>query len=212
MKRYQLSIVIVLALLTVAEGVLAGKRDKKPEKEKKEFVAKPMRYGITAFLTGGYTTKDPKFHDYVGFQEVGDRLVYGGGLALEIYPKQTYALGLNVEYVFKQIPDTQLKDVKGMVFSGSFTYYTRILRRTMPYGKVSLGIASLSWPQFDGGDDYDLGTHMVLRFGLGLFTHTGSFTNTRFEIYFNLMDSGGMELLEDYGPYVGVSVGFGVPF
>ncbi|UCG60850.1 MAG: hypothetical protein JSV52_11025 [Candidatus Zixiibacteriota bacterium] len=212
MKRYVQLIVIPLLVLVVTQEVAAGKRDKRPEKVKKEFVAKPMKYGFTAFLTGGYTTKDPKFHDVTGFQEVGDRLVYGGGVSFEVYPKQVYAVGFSFEYLFKQIPETQLKDVRAVVYSGTFAYFPRVLRRTMPYGRVSLGFASLTWPEYLGGDNMDMGTHMVFRLGIGLFTHTGSFTNTRFEVYYNLMSSDGLDLIKDYGPYLGVSIGVGIPF
>ncbi len=213
--RFIRNIFVLIAVLLLSIGTAnAGKRDKPPEKTKTEYVAKPLNWNITVNFASGVVTGGIDWDRALDEEatEFSNRVIYGGGASLDIYPRPVYALGVNFEYIFKQTAEKRYRDIRAMLWSASFIYNFTQPRKTVPFGKVSIGSASIWWPSYSDGDDWDLGSHSFFRIGFGLFTHTHSFTNTRFEIHYTRIQGGDCDLLDKYGKYFGIDLGVGIPF
>ena len=212
--RYLLVVIMILAF--AGESSMARRRDKRPERKKKEFTIKPLEFCVTAFITLGYSTANADF----GFDDVdefdlddvryNDRMIYGGGLSFDLYPNQKFGLGFTYEAVYKSTTAQEDSDVKGVAFTGNVMYNFRQLQQSIPYGKLSVGYISINRPR-DDGPDTDMGSPLQIRVGFGLLMHTGAHTITRFELYYNLVSSDDVAV-NTYGEYVGVQMGVGVPF
>lgn len=193
--------VLAVIIFLLCQPCAWGEKKDKQLRESNEPILRQINFNIVPFLTAGKTTgKASEYLEYLS-DNFADKILYGGGLSLYHHPHPRYAIGLNFEYLIKDIPETYLDPARGFQYSVSFIYFLRSMHKSRPYGRIDLGILSAKVPNYpQDGEDMDLGSHEVFRFGLGLFTFTSTFTNTRFELYYKRAFSEGHRI-EDYFNY-----------
>jgi len=208
----------MLALILCQPSVWGGKIDRLPEESSKPNV-RQIKFNVVPFLTVAKTTgKASEYLEYLS-DNFADKILYGGGVGFYYHPHPGYAVGLNVEYLVKDIPETDLDAARGFQYSGSFILFLRELHKAMPYLRAEFGVVTAKVPNYpQDGENMDLGSHPVIRLGFGLFAFTSSHTNTRIELYYKTAFSSGHRI-EDFYSYkidfnaecIGVELGVGIP-
>ncbi|UCE24724.1 MAG: hypothetical protein JSU74_01350 [Candidatus Zixiibacteriota bacterium] len=150
--------------------------------------------------------------------DFSSKLVYAFGTTLNLHTVPSFALGLSIEYSFKNIPMEDEVTAQGWLISVGGTYYSRTHIKAIPYARLDAGLVTAKISDYFENDDLKLGTHPFMRFGFGMLTIMSSSVNTRLEIYYKIAFSSNHELdrLGDQeigfdGKCVGLEFGIGFP-
>ena len=198
-----------LLLVVPATDSATRKQARKEYKEKRKKVAwepDQKKFFISGKITGGILTGEVA--DY--FEDTSDKLVYGFGGCLEYLIRPRIVLGVNFEMSWKAVPEYSEKDLKGTSFSASGMYLFCKNTRSSPYARLEFGWINPKW------NDNDLGTHSLLRIGLGFNNHFTKHTLGRFEAFYRIILCDGSDLGDYSGEadfnvtYFGLEFTFGL--
>lgn len=206
------TVFIVAVLAVLAGSTVFSKTPRQKHREERlkgqnDVLVRPIELNIVPSIRGGYLIG--KAADLMEHwdENVTSKILYGGGICLDYYPKERYALGASVMWGWKQIPKTDLPALRNRTLGATFTYNLTCLKRQNPYLRFLVGTTSIWLPDGDNSRGTDYGSHLTLQAAFGLLSYSGAKGNFIAELYYERISWEDGDAIE----YVGFRVGLGIP-
>jgi len=185
-----------------------------------DFEIKHSKFAFVPKITGGVVTgaAADAIKDYDG--SLGARFLYGGGISAEYNVSKEFAVGLDFEVAYKNIPRSSLESIRGISFGLSGIFKIRPENKSSAFIGGGFGRTSMTIPGcYTFGSrrntSLELGTFDYLKIGLGLINYIGSTSTSRTEIYFRTFYTDGASVpvfgqVDFNTTYVGLELAWGI--
>lgn len=212
------SVAVLMFVLLPTLTLLEAKPLSKPGE--KAFEIRPIKWSVVPKVMGGVAigeaAKTIKTYD----DNFTSRFLYGFGLAAEYNVTPRWALDLEFELGYKDIPNSTYKPIKGTSFGLDAVFKILPGRKTTAFFKAGFGMTSMSIPDYYSTSSgrsptLDIGTFDFLKLGLGTMNYTGSKTTLRTEIYIRTFYTDGTRVTtigtaEFNTTYIGLDLAWGI--
>ena len=202
-------IVAVASFCILLQGTAMAKRPREREKKPAKIVQHSVLF-VPKLHAGVLTGESADVADYNN-RGLSNTLVYGLGLGLQTHLDPTWALGFHVAVSWKNLTAFNTsKSITGMSFTGSCSYYLTPHKKYTPLAHLESGLIVMDERLFD------LGTHPLLKAGMGIRGFTASGTTSHFLLYYELIFSDARRIGATGRPdtydisYIGFEIAFGI--
>lgn len=213
MRIFKWALVVIVALLLCPPVTNATRKEKRRHQKKHKAVKiKPIKFNVVPRVTGGFVIGDAADIARDFEDNFSSKLLYGVGVSFDYYPRVKYAIGFNTGISWKNIPNTDYRSLRAFTYSGSFTYKFKPKSKNSVYFKYETGFNSIKLPKYfsspSADSDLKFGTHLFIKFALGIFSYTTTSTNTRFEIYYQRIFTDGYRMEQGINQTIDINTDF----